>query len=86
MVMTMKKINLIKYLIIVLILSFGVLQLVEIKNIQSDILAETKHKNEIDLDIWEMRNKDLEKFNEDINFLWTYFYEKLGHDLPAQPS
>lgn len=83
---SMKKINLIKYLIIVLILSFGVLQLVEIKNIQSDILKETKHKNEIDLDIWDMRNKDMEEVDERINFLWTYFYEKLGHDLPAQPS
>lgn len=80
------KVNLIKYLIIVLILSFGVLQLVEIKNIQTEILKESKHKNEIDLDIWDMRNKDKEEADERINFLWSYFYEKLGDDLPDQPA
>ena len=80
----MKKINLIKYLIIVLILSFGVLQLVEIKNIQSEILAENKRKNEIDLGIWDMRNKDMEQVDERINFLWSYFYDKVGHDLNDQ--
>lgn len=80
------KVNLIKYLIIVLILSFGVLQLVEIKNIQTEILKESKHKNEIDLDIWDMRNKDKEEADERINFLWSYFYEKLGDDLQDQPA
>lgn len=84
--MTMKKVNLIKYLIIILILTFGVLQLIEIKNIQTEILKESKHKNEIDLNIWEMRNKDMEEVDERINFLWTYFYEKLGADLNAQGS
>ncbi|MEG0327774.1 MAG: hypothetical protein RR565_04870 [Erysipelothrix sp.] len=79
--------SMIVFLSLTSIFSFIALyNVVEIRLIQTEMLREIKRKNEIDLNIWDMHNQYNVDVDQRINFLWSYFYEKLGHDLPSQPS